>query len=194
MVSKHTCVYPFLQCLLGKPLKNSVYVGSWPCDLAYSRCPPGLDPKSVFAHQSVRKREKKKQRVSLHAHSLLLAPFIFSGTHQTCLMAVVDTVPLVVATISKLQELVSPSDLWVSRRYRAPWDVRKAFTFFLGFVVDVWCTVPQGSLCAGWMNPSDNCILGLMIFVCFVDFKAEFWNFWELKKQNKTKEIQMGSK
>lgn len=84
-----------------KTLKNSVYVGSWPCDLAYPRCPPGLHPKSVFAHQSVRKREKKKQRVSLHAHCLLLAPFIFSGTHQTCLMAVVDTVPLVVATISK---------------------------------------------------------------------------------------------
>lgn len=64
-------------------------VGSWPNDPAALRY-HSLQLKCVFAHPCV--REKTTEKVSTHTSSLL--PFIFS----TCLTAVVDTVPRVVAT------------------------------------------------------------------------------------------------
>lgn len=141
--------------------KIHVYVGNWPCDLAYPRCPPGLHPKSVFAHQSVRKREKKKQSVvtrplssSGPLHLFRHSSNLFDGCrwHGAAYCGTVSSASGRSGRMSCPLNFGSPVTM-------APCDVRKTFKFFLGLCH--WClrhcTPKTPSLCASRTKPSNNC-------------------------------------
>lgn len=122
-----------------------------------SQQPPGVTiySSNVFAQLRVRGKTLKK---SVNTHLLSFSPsalFIFSGTSdQTgCLVAVVDTVPHVVATTGPLlYDGSSTYDLWLPLlRHRAPCGVKRTFAGFPGLVAFLQ---PPQLLCGCSAHPS----------------------------------------
>lgn len=173
----------FLQCLLGKTrlFPNSVYVGSWPYDLAHPRCPPGLQPKCVFAHPCVKKGEEKTESAITHPHSLLSSSSLHlfrhpsnlsdgrrwhgaacCGNHRQAVRAPLDLRPL------RLHQV------WGSL-----WCEKGICTFPGPFVIDAWCTVPSGSLGGSRTHCNVNIVL-VLVTSCLAKVplvKKFFWLF-----------------